>query len=222
MGAATVLLIGRNQARRAAAIFKLDNRYHILTASNGKQALALVARQSVDALVLDAVSMRTPGDRIVAHMRAQLPTIPLLLIAEHSASTALASALLTPPVKAQHVVSALAALIQTEAGDMLTCGPFALDMGRRVLLVNGNETQLNPKQALLLELFMRQPGQTIDRKTLMEKVWYTDYLGDTRTLEVHIRWIRQAIELRPSQPRYLKTVRGVGYRLELPPEMHAN
>jgi DNA-binding response OmpR family regulator len=73
-----------------------------------------------------------------------------------------------------------------------------------------------PKQALLVETFFRHPGETLARKTLMEKVWNTDYIGDTRTLDVHIRWLRQAIEKDPGSPRYLLTVRGVGYRLEMP------
>jgi DNA-binding response OmpR family regulator len=77
------------------------------------------------------------------------------------------------------------------------------------------ETQLTPKVALLLELFMRQPGTTLDRKVLMEKVWQTEYMGDTRTLDVHVRWIRQAIEADPARPQLLKTVRGVGYCLQL-------
>ena len=67
----------------------------------------------------------------------------------------------------------------------------------------------------------RQPGETLDRKMLMENVWDTSYLGDTRTLDVHVRWFRRAIEENPGDPRYLKTVRGVGYRLEVPLPVHA-
>ena len=62
---------------------------------------------------------------------------------------------------------------------------------------------------------MQHPDQTLNRKTLMAQVWETDYLGDTRTLDVHVRWIRKAIESDPGKPRYLKTVRGIGYRLQV-------
>ena len=74
---------------------------------------------------------------------------------------------------------------------------------------------MTPKLVQLVETFFRHPDETLDRKMLMERVWNTSYLGDTRTLDVHVRWIRRAIEANPSKPRYLKTVRGVGYRLEV-------
>lgn len=217
-----LLLIGRNQARRAAAICKLDARYQVLTAPNGKQALARANEHSIDAIVLDLVSMRTPGERIISHLRQQLPALPLVVISDTISTSPLITVLLESSVTPDELLSCVTSLMQSPAGDVLTCGPLALDTQRRVLLTNGSEKRLNPKQALLLELFMRQPGQTIDRKTIMEKVWFTDYIGDTRTLEVHIRWIRQAIEQMPSKPRFLKTVRGVGYRLEVPAERHSN
>jgi DNA-binding response OmpR family regulator len=66
-----------------------------------------------------------------------------------------------------------------------------------------------------MEVFMQHPDETLDRKTLMTQVWETDYMGDTRTLDVHVRWIRKAIETDPGKPRYLKTVRGIGYCLDL-------
>jgi DNA-binding response OmpR family regulator len=69
-------------------------------------------------------------------------------------------------------------------------------------------------------LFFRNPGETLSREMLMERVWDTRYMGDTRTLDVHIRWIRSAIEADPSKPRYLKTVRGVGYRFDAPAVMY--
>lgn len=222
MDTSTLLLIGRNQARRAAAICKLDARYQVLTAPNGKQALARANEHPVDAIVLDLVSMRTPGERIISQLRQQLPALPLVVIGDTISASPLITVLLESPVTPDELLTCVASLMQPTAGDVLTCGPLALDTQRRVLLTNGSEKRLNPKQALLLELFMRQPGQTIDRKTIMEKVWFTDYIGDTRTLEVHIRWIRQAIEQLPSKPRFLKTVRGVGYRLEVPTERHSN
>ena len=76
--------------------------------------------------------------------------------------------------------------------------------------------RLTPRQAQLLEVFMRHPGQTLTREFLMRTVWNTNYMGDTRTLDVHVRWIRERIEKDPSSPRYLRTVRGVGYRFGVP------
>jgi len=75
--------------------------------------------------------------------------------------------------------------------------------------------ELNAKQSKLLEIFMRQPNEVITRRQLMKAVWNTDYMGDTRTLDVHIRWLRQIIEADAGKPRRLVTVRSVGYRLKV-------
>jgi DNA-binding response OmpR family regulator len=70
--------------------------------------------------------------------------------------------------------------------------------------------------AKLLELFLQSPGKLLTRKTIIRKIWHTDYTGDTRTLDVHMSWLRKAIEPDPKRPRYIKTIRGMGYRLDLP------
>ncbi len=121
------------------------------------------------------------------------------------------------PFTARKIANAIERLLHRVSSDsMITCGPFSVNISRRILSANGQDTALTPKLALLVETFLRHPGETLDRKLLMERVWDTSYLGDTRTLDVHIRWIRRAIEENPGKPRYLKTVRGVGYRLEVP------
>jgi DNA-binding response OmpR family regulator len=78
------------------------------------------------------------------------------------------------------------------------------------------ERHLTPKQAHLLELFMRHPGEVLTREFLMKQVWDTDFTEDTRTLDVHIHWVREAIEEDSGSPKYLHTIRGVGYRFTLP------
>lgn len=101
--------------------------------------------------------------------------------------------------------------------DPLRVGELSLHMEDRTLFKNGRREKLTPKEARLLKAFMSNGGKVLTRKYLMKEVWETDYLGDTRTLDVHIRWLRQKIEDDPSRPRYLRTVRGVGYRFS-PPE----
>jgi DNA-binding response OmpR family regulator len=85
---------------------------------------------------------------------------------------------------------------------------------RQIITSNGAQT-LTPRLCRLLEVFMRNPERVLTRKFLMKKVWETDYFGDTRTLEVHICWLRKKIEEDPHHPCYLRTVRGVGYRFSL-------
>ena len=85
-----------------------------------------------------------------------------------------------------------------------------------MLRKRGEEIRLNPKLSRLLQLFMQHQGEIITRKLLMQQVWETTYMGDTRTLDVHMRWLRERIEDDPTEPRYLKTIRRQGYRFENP------
>lgn len=220
MGATRVLLVGRSQAKRAALISALQKRYDLVLTTNGSEAQQVGAVHSPHAIVLDAVSMRTPGDRICRSLRDAFGAVPIVHIhpgPEKGAET-LADVLLFEPLSARRLTNAIDRLIRRGDDEVVTCGPLALNVARRMLTANGQEIQLTPKQTLLLELFLRRPCETLDRRTIMEQVWNTDYLGDTRTLDVHIRWIRQAIEADANRPAYLKTVRGVGYRLEIPAE----
>jgi len=96
----------------------------------------------------------------------------------------------------------------------LWAGDLNLNLESRHLTKGERTCKLTPKECKLLELFMSNEGKVLTRKFLMKKVWETDYMGDTRTLDVHIRWLREKIEDDPSNPLYLRTVRGVGYRFE--------
>jgi len=96
-------------------------------------------------------------------------------------------------------------------------GDVALNLEQRCVVRGNRETHLTPKQAHLLEILMRHPGEILSRAFLMKQVWDTDYLGDTRTLDVHVHWVRNAIEQDPRSPVYLRTIRRIGYRFE-PPE----
>jgi len=216
--AARILLIGRTPAAGASVANALIKHYPVITASSGKLAIQLAQENPIRVVVLDAVSMRTPGDRICDELRTALPTVSLVHLhpgpKAHIQSQA--DVVLLHPVSVRRLLNSVESLLQPKSDDLLICGPFAINRTRRLLIANGQETQLTPKQLLLIETFFTNPCLTLDRRTLMEKVWQTDYIGDTRTLDVHIRWVREMLEDDPSSPQYLKTVRGVGYRLDLP------
>ena len=217
MEATTILFIGRIQANQASLALALEKRYRVLRAASGKEGLSLTADQPPQAVILDAASMRTPGERVCRALRNGLPSTPIIHLhpgPKREAQT-VADVLLFPPVSSRRLLNAVDRLLKAHDDALIACGPFTMNLARRILVVQGQETHLTPKQALLIEMFLRNPDRTLDRKTLMEKVWNTNYLGDTRTLDVHIRWIRQVIEADPSNPRYLRTVRGIGYRLDL-------
>jgi DNA-binding response OmpR family regulator len=218
MKAARILLIGRIRAEQSATVNALKKRYEVIITSSGKQALALAQSEAPQVAVLDAISMRTPGDRICQDLRAGLE-IPIIHLHPGPAdlATSPADVVLFQPFTSRKLINCIERLLPPVGENgIITCGPFAIDVSRRVLTAHGQEIQLTPKLAVLVEVFLQHPGETLDRKTLMVKVWDTDYLGDTRTLDVHIRYIRRAIEMTPGKPQYLKTIRGVGYRFDIP------
>jgi len=98
------------------------------------------------------------------------------------------------------------------AARLLCVEGLTLDLEKNQVTKGGDVRKLTPKQCRLLEVFMNNPKKVLSRKFLMREGWETDYMGDTRTLDVHIRWLREKIEDDPSHPLYLQTVRGVGYR----------
>jgi len=99
----------------------------------------------------------------------------------------------------------------------LRLGDMSLDLQTRCLIKGEHRHHLTPKEFLLLKLFMNNPGRVLSHRRLMKEVWNTDYLGDTRTLYVHVSWIRKKIEDMPGAPVYLRTIRGVGYRFDIEP-----
>jgi DNA-binding response OmpR family regulator len=213
-----VLLIGRSQVKGASFPATLKKRYDLEIVSNGARAQATANREKPHVIVLDAVSMRTPGDRICRLLQAKFPATPIIHLHPGPEGTAdsPADAVLYPPFSSpRKLINWIERLITLSEDEIIICGSFSLNIPRRVLMTPQQETQLTPKVALLMALFMRHSGQTLDRKTIMEAVWETDYLGDTRTLDVHIRWIRKAIEADPGRPVYLKTVRGIGYCFDI-------
>jgi DNA-binding response OmpR family regulator len=222
-------MVERAQTNRPLFGDALKKRYSVATASSGKRALELAAELSPRVVVLDAISLRTPGDRICQLLHDQLPKIPLIHLHPGPKETvqSCADIVLVEKFTSRKLINAIERLLHGKMApapdDTLACGPFTLHLKRRLLVFRGQETSLSPKLAQLVELFLRHPGETLDRKRLMEHVWNTDYLGDTRTLDVHIRYIRCAVESNPGKPVYFRTVRGVGYRLEIldHPQKHA-
>ncbi|MEO8607952.1 MAG: response regulator transcription factor [Chloroflexota bacterium] len=217
MEAARVLFIGRIQVNRSSLANALEKHYQVLIASSGKVGLKLAQQNPCQVVVLDAASLRTPGDRMCVELRQRLGKMPIIHIhpGPKNGGQSVADVVLYQPLTSRRLLSTVDRLLQSQDEETLAYGGFSVNLARRVLIVDGQETQLTPKQSMLIEMFLRHPGEVLDRKTLMEKVWQTNYLGDTRTLDVHIRWIREAIEKDPGKPQYLRTVRGVGYCLEI-------
>jgi DNA-binding response OmpR family regulator len=106
-------------------------------------------------------------------------------------------------------------LLPGDGNNVIQVGSIHLDIERRRVRCLGKNAKLTPRLVALLEILMEHHGEVVEREQLFKKVWETDYTGDTRTLDVHISWLRRAIELDPLKPKFLKTIRGVGYRLDV-------
>jgi DNA-binding response OmpR family regulator len=176
---------------------------------------------SIDLAIIDA-SCALDGAACCRALNASYPDLPfLLLIAQEEQIDAECKELtqgnvLRMPFTPRKVTNRVARFETCKHGSILTVGELTLNMDKRCVSRGDCVRRLTPRQAQLLEAFMRNAGRTLTRKYLMETVWETDYMGDTRTLDVHVRWIRERIEEEPSSPRYLRTVRGVGYHFDIP------
>lgn len=193
----------------------LKRKYELCVAHSGKQGLTMAQKDRPDVIVLDAVSLRTSGDRICTRLRSSLGDLPIIHIRrsddkkDHKSP---ADVLLHPPFTARKLINRIKRYAAIPAGKQVELGPFRLNPEQQTLITHSGEHKLTPKLVALMELFMNSPNTVLERKAIMQQVWDTDYMGDTRTLDVHIRWLRKVVEATPRAPQFIKTVRGVGYR----------
>lgn len=151
-----------------------------------------------------------------------LPRTPCILLVDEQAEVTdehhrlTCGNVLQMPFTSRRVVNRVVKLLSARQQYVLRVGDLGLNLRTRCVHKGDQVKHMTPKQAQLLQVFMEHAGETLKRKFLMETVWNTDYMGDTRTLDVHVRWIREKIEDDPSHPRYLRTVRGIGYRFGAP------
>ncbi len=216
---ATLLFVGNVTGKNHTYVDALAKRYTLIYANSGIKASQQLEKYDPLIVVLDAISMHTPGYRVCKSIRADAKDIPIVHILDTTRvkgrKRTSANVTISPPIYSRHLIATIERLINPQKEKTISSGPFTLNIKQRTLVAYGKETHLTPKQAQLLEIFFSNPNEVIDRKRLMEEVWQTDYLGDTRTLNVHVRWLRELLEPDNKNPRYLKTVRGVGYQFEL-------
>jgi DNA-binding response OmpR family regulator len=123
--------------------------------------------------------------------------------------------ILSLPFTLQKLMNRIRPLLPAEQKDLLQVGGLQLDPIQRWVRIGGRQTSLTPRLVTLLKILMEHPGEVIEREYLFRTVWDTAYTEDTRTLDVHVSWLRRAIEEDPRNPQHIKTIRGVGYRLDM-------
>ena len=155
--------------------------------------------------------------RICQSLREKQEKLPIILILEkeQEVSKDAADVILNLPFTAQKLSNRIKPLLPGDGNNVIQVGSIRLDTERRRVRCLGKNAKLTPRLVALLEILMEHHGEVVEREHLFKKVWETDYTGDTRTLDVHISWLRRAIELDPLKPKFLKTIRGVGYRLDI-------
>jgi two-component system, OmpR family, phosphate regulon response regulator PhoB len=213
------------------AIALEEEGYEVKLASDGRTALNVV--QSVDAaakitpdlIILDLMLPEVNGLDICRLLRYQGDITPILIISAKSTETDRVLGLevgaddyLTKPFSMRELVARCRALLRRQRYSNSPATPVQKYKDINLypqecrVTVRGMEVNLSPKEFKLLELFMSYPRRVWSREQLIEQVWGPDFLGDTKTVDVHIRWLREKLETEPSQPEYLITVRGFGYR----------
>ncbi len=212
-----LLIEGKRPDRTSFQTGLTKKNFSVETAGSGSAALARLESRQPDLIILDAASMRTSGKRICTTLREKAPGVPIVLIldANTPANGAPADVILHLPFTLQKLINRIKPFLPQEAKNVLRAGPIHLDIKKRSVHCLERQTVLTPRLMRLLKELMDHAGQVIERETLFSRVWETQYTGDTRTLDVHISWLRQAIEDDPRHPRFIKTIRGLGYRLDI-------
>jgi DNA-binding response OmpR family regulator len=170
-------------------------------------------------IVLDSPSLRFSGRRFCQSLKDSEIDVPILMLLPPGAPIDRSDGArghLRYPFSIKKLTNRITRLLPVPDDEVLQVGDVTLNLKQRSVVCGKRESNLTPRQAALLEVFMRHPGEILTRGFLMKQVWNTDYVGDTRTLEVHMHWLRKAIEDVPGSPTRLRTIRRVGYRLEGP------
>ena len=216
-----ILLVEGKRADRPSFVAGLTRKgYQVESVANGSEALARLDPFSPDLIIINAASMRTSGKRICQSSRSHSRSTHIVLVADgHNGDNIekedLADVVLTLPFTLQKLINRIRPLLPADQKDLLQVGTLQLDPVQRWVKIGSRQTSLTPRLVTLLRILMESPGKVIEREYLFRTVWDTAYTEDTRTLDVHVSWLRRAIEDDPRSPRIIKTIRGVGYRLDM-------
>ena len=200
--------------------------FDAVVAGTGPEALAEFDRGGADIVLLDLMLPGLPGTEVCRTLRAR-SGVPIIMLTARDTEIDKVVGLelgaddyVTKPYSARELVARIRAVLRRRsdsdvAGEaVLSAGPLRMDVQRHVVSVDGEPVGLPLKEFDLLELLLRNAGRVLTRGQLIDRVWGADYVGDTKTLDVHVKRLRAKVEPDPANPRYLLTVRGLGYKLE--------
>ena len=202
--------------------------FEVTVADTGPDALAEFERGGADLVLLDLMLPGLTGVEVCQKLR-QTSSVPVIMLTAKDSEIDKVVGLeigaddyMTKPFSSRELVARIRAVLRRQ-GDrggeplmsgVVEAGPVRMDVARHVVAVDGSSVSLPLKEFELLEMLLRNAGRVLTRGQLIDRIWGADYVGDTKTLDVHVKRLRAKIEPEPSRPRYLVTVRGVGYKFE--------
>ncbi|MDP3712955.1 MAG: response regulator transcription factor [Mycobacteriales bacterium] len=202
--------------------------FEVVVAPTGPEALAEFDRGGADIVLLDLMLPGLSGTEVCRQLRA-VSSVPVIMLTARDSEVDKVVGLelgaddyVTKPFSSRELVARVRAVLRrrgagtdtADASTALEAGPVRMDVDRHVVTVRGSEVAMPLKEFELLELLLRNAGRVLTRGTLIDRVWGADYVGDTKTLDVHVKRLRAKVEADPGTPRHLVTVRGLGYKFE--------
>jgi len=200
--------------------------FEVEVAADGHEALAAFDRSGADLVLLDLMLPGLPGTEVCRQLRAR-SAVPVIMVTAKDSEVDVVVGLelgaddyVTKPYSTRELLARVRAVLRrrSEPEELLPStvevGPVRMDVERHVVTVHGEPVRLPLKEFELLELLLRNAGRVLTRHQLIDRVWGSDYVGDTKTLDVHVKRLRAKVETDPSEPTFLVTVRGLGYKVE--------
>ncbi|MFY9782969.1 MAG: response regulator transcription factor [Acidimicrobiales bacterium] len=226
---ASVLVVEDEESFIDALTIGLDREgFDVTIARDGQLALASFSKGHFDVVLLDLMLPKMSGLDVCRSIRA-MSNVPIIVVSAKGEEVDMVLMLeigaddyVTKPYRLRELVARIRAVLrrrgvhdQLEDDELISLGNIRMDIDARRCYVDGEEIKLRKKEFSLLRLLLENPGRVLTREVLIARVWGSDYVGDTKTLDVHIKRLRTLIEGDPKNPTHITTVRGVGYRYEV-------
>lgn len=224
----SVLVVEDEENLVEALRYNLEHEgYEVLTAPDGGSGLETARAALPDLVILDVMLPNLDGLEVCRILRRETDVPILMLTAKGEEIDRVvgleigADDYVTKPFSMRELMARVRAMLRrprktasARMAEPLRSGTLAVDVDAHQASLNGEELRLKPREFDLLTLFMRNSGRAFTRDQILEQLWGHDYIGDVRTVDVHVRWLREKIEADPSAPARIITIRGVGYRFE--------